>query len=84
MIRRNQLWLLYWLESNQMLDHYRHFTPEFIRQFNGVFNGTLSYRSDSILKTDYSSGCNYVRTTDEQNSKLDWKKYQKSAISKPR
>ena len=84
-IRMKQLWLLVWYESNQILEFDYRITDEYVRLFNGVFNGTLSYRSDSLIPHNfYGKGCHYTKTSTSQINDENWKAYEQSVMSKPR
>ena len=84
-IRRNQLWLLVWYESNKMLERYFHITEDYIQAFNGIFNGTLTYRNDSLIKHGkYSDDCYHLRVTSPQFNDEEWGRYKDIALSKPR
>ena len=80
----NQLWLLVWFESNKMLEFKHSITIDYMRSLNGIFNETITYRSDSFVPdTFYGSNCHYIPTRTQDNLK-NWKEYEKAVIAKPR
>ena len=80
-----QLWLLVWYESNKILESDYYITDEYVKSFNGIFNGTLTYRSDSFIPHNfYGHNCQYSNTPDVQGNKQDWENYEGSAVSKQR
>ena len=84
-IRRKQLWLLVWYESNIQLKVYEHITDEYVASFDGVFNGTLSYRKDSFISHNfYGKSCNLEKSPSNQFNDIQWEEINASAISKPR
>jgi hypothetical protein len=84
-VRMNQLWLLVWYESNKILESDYYITDEYVKSFNGIFNGTLTYRSDSFIPHNfYANNCQYSNTPDFQGNKNDWESYELSAVSKQR
>ena len=84
-IRRKQLWLLVWYEPNALLSVYFGITDEYVASFDGIFNGTLSYRNDSFLPQNfYGNDCKYENTYNNQIKLSKWDRIKDSAISKPR
>ena len=84
-IRRKQLWLLVWYESNIQLKVYEHITDEYVASFDGVFNGTLSYRKDSFISHNfYGKSCYFEKSPSNQFNNIRWEDINASAISKPR
>ena len=84
-VRINQLWLLVWYESNKILEVDYHITDEYVKSFNGIFNGTLSYRSDSFIHQNfYAENYQYIHTPEFQINKKYWENYVQSAVSKQR
>ena len=84
-IRRKQLWLLVWYEPNALLSKYFGITDEYVASFDGIFNGTLSYRNDSFIPQNFYGGnCRYEKTNNNQMKQSDWERVEHSAISKPR
>ena len=85
-VRMNQVWLLVWYESTQILESDYYITDEYVKSFNGIFNGTLTYRNDSFIPHYfYAHNCKYSNTPDDvQGNKNDWETYESSAASKQR
>ena len=84
-IRGRQLWLLVWYESNVQLKVYEHITDEYVASFDGIFNGTLSYRNDSFIANNfYGNSCNLEKSADNRFDEMEWRNINSSAISKPR
>jgi hypothetical protein len=64
--RIKQLWIAVWYEPNQILGKYHYYTKEYLNSLDNIFNGTITYRDDSIIKAGvYSGGCHY-----KKNSKI--------------
>ena len=84
-IRRKQLWLLVWYESNQLLSVDYGITDEYVASFDKIFNGTLSYRNDSFIPQNFYGGdCKYEKNHKNQIKQSDWERIKHSAITKPR
>ena len=68
-----------------MLERYFHITEGYIQSFNGIFNGTLTYRSDSLIKHGkYSDDCYQKKVSYPRFNDEDWDRYKDLALSKPR
>ena len=62
-----------------------HITDKYVESFDGIFNGTLSYRDDSFIKDDfYSQSCNFKTISNTQSQRLYLEKIRNLAASKPR
>ena len=88
-IRRKQLWLLVWYESNIQLEIHKQITDEYVASFDGIFNGTLSYRSDSFINHNFygqtgNVECNIRKSPNIQFKNRQWEEIKSSAIAKPR
>ena len=60
-------------------------TDEYVASFDGLFNGTLSYRDDSFIKDNfYSQSCNFKTISNTQTQSPYLEKIRNSAASKPR
>lgn len=62
---------------------------EYVSSFDGIFNGTLSYRKDSFIKHNHygkasKSECNVKKSAHIQFENDKWEDVKESAISKPR
>ena len=87
-VRNHQLWLLLWYEPNAKLREnyielshlqlFRRYPNNFFKSLNGIFNGTISYRSDSFINTNfYSGGLQYVQSEQETSRNIGMDKIQK-------
>ena len=78
-----QLWLVAWWESN--LNFKRYYSDEYFRSLNGIFNGTLSYRNDSIiLNNHYGGGYQWKPIAVSDIKEDEWKAYENRAVDKPK
>ena len=60
-------------------------TDDYVASFDGIFNGTLSYRNDSFITHNfYGEGCNFKKVSNPQFEDSEWEKTKNSAMSKPR
>ena len=85
--RINQLWIAVWFEPNQILGKYHYYTKDYLKSLDNIFNGTITYREDSIIKARvYSSGCHYKRNSEIQHiTKVDeWQTFLNTARNKSR
>ena len=62
---------------------------EYVSSFDGIFNGTLSYRKDSFIKHNHygkasNLECNVKKSADIQFENDKWEDIIESAKSKPR
>ena len=80
-----QLWIPVWYESNLIIEKDYGYTDEYFRSLNGLFNATISYRSDSWIKNRFYSGEVYYRKSSRVIIKDDdWEKLKHTAIQKSR
>ena len=80
-----QLWIVVWFESNQMLEQDYGYTDDYFRSLNRIFNGSVSYRSDSFVPNHfYADECQYIHTNNPQFTTEQWREYEQSVLSKPR
>ena len=60
-------------------------TDDYVASFDGIFNGTLSYRNDSFITHNfYGQSCNYKKVSNTQIEGSEWEKTKDSAMSKSR
>ena len=92
-VRKKQLWLALWYEPNPELTQdsleippfkfHKKYPDEFFRSLNGIFNGTLSYRSDSFIQHPfYSGGLKYLESESLTIDASAWNEYKVTAVSK--
>ena len=92
-VRKNQLWLALWYEPNpkftkdyleiSTLKFHKKYPNEFFQSLNGIFNGTLSYRSDSFIPHPfYNGGLKYIESEFFTIGDSSWKEYKENAVSK--
>ena len=70
-----------------MLNHFfdTKITDEYVASFDGIFNGTLSYRNDSFIAHNfYGEGCNFKKVSNAQIEDSEWEEIKDSAMSKSR
>ena len=92
-VRKKQIWLALWYEPNpklttdyleiSALKFFKKYPDEFFQSLNGIFNGTLSYRSDSFIAHPfYNGGLKYIESEFLTIDDGAWKDYKKNAVSK--
>ena len=60
-------------------------TDDYVASFDGIFNGTLSYRNDSFIADNfYGQSCNFEKSSNTQSQHPYLEKIRHSAASKPR
>ena len=79
-----------WYEPNLILEKYHYYAKEYLKSLNNKFNGTITYRSDSMIRNwVYGGGCHYKRkpfgSIDNQDiSEEVWNEYLSSSAQKSR
>ena len=81
-VRQRQLWIIIWYEPNYRYTGFR-FPDNYFRSLDGIFNGTLSYRNDSLIRHHfYSENWRYVESSNVQVENAEWENYKKVAVTK--
>ena len=79
-----------WYEPNLILEKYHYYTKEYLPSLNNKFNGTITYRNDSLIKNlVYGGGCHYKHKNhasfdDDIITTSKWKEYMSKAVNKSR
>ena len=92
-----QLWIPVWYESNLIIEKDYDYTSEYFKSLNGLFNATISYRSDSWIKNRFYSTPRqttfmqqsakevyYKKTSRIIINDEDWRKFKNAALQKDR
>lgn len=86
-IRMKQLWIATWYEPNQILQKYHYYSRDYLRSLDNKFNGTITYRNDSLINSwIYAGGCHYKKNPDfsESVGEDEWQIFSNAAVNRSR